>query len=144
MKILFIGTTGVHHTLVAANIFLGRLDKPDFKFIEGYADNYKDLTGDPILINDDGNQVYTLGVGRELEVGDRAIKSFIELLDCSSQDLIVQQISIKGEKLLLLLKFIPEYLGGKTIGTIISNIVIRKQFSKILQDVTRLKEQMSY
>jgi hypothetical protein len=144
VKILFIGTTGVHHTLVAANIFLGRLDEADFTMIKGYADNYKDLTGFPILISDDGNenQVYTLGVGRELKVAHKAINQFIELLDCSSKDLIVQPVTIKGETLLLLLKKIPEYLGGKIIGPFISSMIIKKQFSHILKDVSRLKEHL--
>jgi hypothetical protein len=144
VKILFIGTTGVHHALVAANIFLGRLSQPDFSKIEGYADNYNDMSGYPILVNDDGkdNQVYTMGVGRELKVAHRAIGQFIELLGCSSKDLIVHPISVKGETLLLLLKILPEAFGGKIFNTFISNLVIKRQFSNISNDVNRFKEKL--
>ncbi|MGI5921398.1 MAG: DUF3189 family protein [Syntrophomonadaceae bacterium] len=144
MKILFIGTTGVHHTLVAAHLFLGRLHKSDFHLVEGYADDHLDESGFPILVDDDGkgNQVYALGVGREVQVAERAIGQLVELLGYTSRDLIVHPVTIKGETLLLLLKLIPEALGGKIFSSFISKLLIKNQFSNIANNVANLKKQL--
>lgn len=145
MKILFIGTTGVHHALIAAHIFLGRLTKPDFRLVEAFCDNAKDASGYPILIYDDvkGNQVYTLGVGKDVALGKKAIEQMVDLLGYTSQDLLVKPVSIKGEKLLLLLSKIPDFLGGTQLNMFVGDRLLKREFSSIVEDINRLKVQIN-
>lgn len=144
MKIMFIGTTGVHHALIAANIFLNRINEPRFKLVRGYADNQLDLDGHPILVDDDGqgNQIYTLGVGKNLDVGKKVFEHFVQLLGESQESLTIKPVPIKGEKIFLLLQKIPEALGGKIINPFVSNIIIKRQFPQLVEDVNVFKQQL--
>ena len=65
MKIIFLGTTGVHHTLLAANLYLTD-EICDPARMQDFADQRKDHDGKPIYVGRDekGNEVYTLGQAR--------------------------------------------------------------------------------
>ncbi|HWP96620.1 MAG TPA: DUF3189 family protein [Syntrophomonadaceae bacterium] len=144
MKVLFLGTSGVHHPLVAANLFTGRFLSHDLRMIKGFCDSYYDESGDPIYVAEDssGNEVYALGVGSEVEVGQRSIEGLRELLGCTSQDLVVKSIFLPGEKVMYYMNKIPKSLGGKHINMFVSNIIIKRNFKQIKKLVDDLQAEI--
>ncbi len=73
MIILLVGTTGVHHTLVAAHLYLQNIPAREFTQLNGYCDLSLECSGFPVNIGCDryGNSVYTLGLGRLSTVSAR-------------------------------------------------------------------------
>ncbi|MEN6390416.1 MAG: DUF3189 family protein [Syntrophomonas sp.] len=144
MKIIFLGTSGVHHPLIAANIFLGRLHKSDFRFARGFCDTYHDESGYPIFIDkdQDGNEVYTLGVGPETEVGYKSIKNLADLVGYPEKELNIKTISIPGERLVYYAGKIPKLIGGRYINQYLSNYLIGKEFSHIKEEVDELRHDL--
>lgn len=142
MKILFLGTSGVHHPLIAANIFLGRLHKPDFRFVRGFCDTYHDQSGYPIFIDHDqeGNEVFTLGVGPEVDVGYKSIEALAELVGYPENQLSIKTVSIPGERLVYYAGKIPKYIGGRYINEYLSRYLIGKEFPRLKQEVEELRE----
>ena len=90
MIIVLPGTTAVHHTLVAAHLYLNTINAPDFGRLDGYCDMSMDYSGYPLYIGNDkyGNQVYTLGLGRLVEVGCHAIHNFMQIMGIDSSQLL--------------------------------------------------------
>ncbi len=145
MKIIFLGTTGVHQALIAANIYLGQLNDNNFKMIKGFGDVAKDKSGFPIFIDEDekGNQVYTLGAGRDVLIGKKSIEDLVQILGYSSRDLIVKPLCIKGEKIIWLLSKIPDILGGKLWNRYLSKYILKKELNHIRKDVEEFKISLS-
>ena len=137
MKIVFLGTTGVQHSLIAAHIYLGQLGSEDFRSLKYYCDLSQESSGFPLFIGDDarGNQVYSLGVGKDLQMGQKTIENFLAILGFSSQDLILRPVSIKAEKFLACLGKIPRYLGGRKINLFFSDIILRQELTTIKENV---------
>jgi hypothetical protein len=137
MKIVFLGTTGVQHSLIAAHIYLGQLKEQDFRSLEYYCDLSQEPSGFPIFIGDDarGNSVYSLGVGKDLQMGQKTIENLLIILGFSSQDLALRPISIKAEVFLACLGKIPRYLGGTKITLFFSNIILRQELAAIKENV---------
>lgn len=142
MKIIFLGTSGVHHPLIAANIFLGRLHKPDFRFVRGFCDTYHDENGYPIFIDkdQDGNEVYTLGVGLEMEAGYKSIQNLASVLGYPEGELHLKTISMPGESLVYYAGKIPKLIGGRYINEYLSRYLIGKEFSRIKKEVDELRD----
>lgn len=141
MKILFLGTSGVHHPLIAAHIFLERLHKPDFRFVRGFCDTYHDESGYPIFIGSDqnGDEVYTLGVGTETEVSYKSIKNLADLVGTEGE-LTLKAVSMPGERLLYYAGKIPQLIGGRYINEYLSNYLIGKEFSRIKEEVDEFRK----
>jgi len=104
MNIIFLGTTGVHHVLVAAHLYLGEEISEDLSNIKDFNDLEKELTGYPIFVGEDGdnNQVYVLGAGLEVQMVKRSIEQLTEIMGVPRDNLLVQPIYIKLDKLFLL------------------------------------------
>jgi len=101
LNILFIGTTGIHHTLIAAYLYLG-YSITNFCDLKFWGDKDKEKRGNPLYLDNDamGNKVYVVGVGQDVLMGKRSIQQLVNLLHFSEQDLIVKPIFIKSEKML--------------------------------------------
>lgn len=144
MKILFIGTSGVHHPLIAANVFLGRLHKPDFRFVRGFCDTYHDESGYPIFIAQDqaGNEIYTLGVGPEVDIGCKSIEALAELVDYPDNQLSIKRVSMRGERLVYYAGKIPKVIGGRYINEYLSRYFIGRGFSRLQEEVEEFRERL--
>jgi hypothetical protein len=140
MDIVFLGTTGVHHTLIAANLYLNNI--PDGKYfdIANYADPTMEKKGVPILIGEDdqGNRIYSVGGGKDLVMARKSIEDLVVLLGFSSRDLLVEPISVRGDKVLPILCRIPLALGGRLWSRLGSIILIKGQLNQIRQTVEGL------
>lgn len=146
MKIIFLGTTGVHHGLIGANIYLNRLNKSEFAFVEGFCDVAKDESGFPIYIDDDenGNQIYTMGAGKDVLMVKKSIEDLVSILGCSSSDLLVKPVSIKGERMISFISKIPGILGGSHINLFISNLILKREFHSIFEDVEKFRAELNH
>lgn len=135
MNILFLGTSGVHHALIAANIYL---KKPvaDFNSIQNFANVSLESSGFPIYVGKDkqGNQVYSLGAG-DVETAKKSIEDLRNVLGRSANDLVVKPVSIKGENLLSMLNLIPASLGGRLWHKLIPALILKSQLKTICRDI---------
>jgi stage V sporulation protein SpoVS len=131
MTIIFLGTSGVHHTLIAANIYL---KKPvtDLNSIPDFANIDLESSGFPIYVGEDkqGNQVYSLGAG-DVEMAKKSIEDLRNILGYSAHDLVVKPVSVKGEKLLALLNHIPASLGSRLWHSLIPALILKSQLKTI-------------
>lgn len=136
MNIIFLGTSGVHHALIAANIYLKKT-VTDFNSIPDFANIALESSGFPIFVGEDnqGNQVYSLGAG-DVEMAKKSIEDLRNVLGCPANDLIVKPVSVSGEKLLALLNHIPTSLGGRLWHNLIPALILKSQLKKIDPDCT--------
>jgi hypothetical protein len=140
MKIIFIGTTGVHQALLAANIFLGRVSNhQDIDSIDWF-NTSKDPSGFPIFIGQDscGNRVYTIGAGGDVLIAQKAIEDLVRILGFSNRDLIVKPINTPGSLAILAA---VRLLGGKASQPV-SRFIIKREFSRIKEDIQLFKSQL--
>jgi hypothetical protein len=146
MNILFLGTTGVHHTLVAANFFLSKPQTNDLKKLTFWDNREKNLSGYPIFIDYDnkGNKIYSLGCGWEVMMTQRSIQDLVKILNSSDKDMTVKPIFIKRERLLLALHKIGRFpLINRLIQDII-NYLIKKELTSIKQQVEEFKGEVRF
>jgi hypothetical protein len=134
MKIIFLGTTGIHHTVIAANAHLKfPLDKP-FYNPEEFGNLELEATGFPIYIGEDnnGNQIYSLGAGRDIAMAKKTIEDLTTILGYPD-DLLVKPVSVRGEQLFAIIKSIPVALGGRLWNKLIPAIILKSQLKAIYQ-----------
>jgi len=139
MKIIFYSYSGVHSALLAGAAYLGRLSDQKAASIQfsevpffGYKENKSQLR----YLGEDkkGNQIFSLGVQGEIELIPKSIKSFLEILDISSNEMVMintySNLSILsrwGEKLAR---------GGLTIlGNHLFCLGLKKDFPILLKEV---------
>ena len=144
----------MHHPLVAAHVYLGTINAPDFARLGGYCEMSLDNSGYPLEIGNDphGNQVYTLGLGRLIDVGSRAIHDFVRILGIEEGELLLQEIRIPGELDIWAASkasWLPGGMGSR-INRLISNYVLTREFpliqrqvSALTRHVTRLRKEMN-
>lgn len=137
MIIIFLATTGVHHSLIAAYIFLERLNETNFKMLPDFSNIKKDYSGFPIFIDKDSqdNRIYSLGAGKEVLMTQKTIEDLVNVMGFSSEELVVKPVRIKGEQLLRFAEKIPGILGGEAISRVLSEYVVKKEFYRIVKEV---------
>ncbi len=145
MKIMFIGTSGVHHPLLAAYSYLDKSVK-NLDDMAAFGDARLDAAGLPVFVGEDfhGNQVYTLGLGKEVLLGKKSIDDLIAILGFSSHDLAVKPVSVKIEKWLPGLNKISLLLGNNYMARRLSYRFLMKQQREISKDVENFKQELIY
>lgn len=118
MNILFIGTIGVYHALVAARLFMGIDNRRELLSMPELGNHTMEDSGNPIYAGKDqrGNSVYCLGVGADVPMVKKTIAQFLEILGFSNQDLIVKTIQAKNERMIFKLYQLSKLPGFHTIG----------------------------
>lgn len=141
MNILFLGTTGVHHTLVAAHEYLGTLQNNDCRSIQYFADNEREESGYPNFIGFDsiGNKVYTLGGGSDIPMVKKAIEQLVDILGYSEKELLVKPISINNDKLILVLHKLAQIPFLKSLSLYLINYLLQQEIPSIRNHVQEMK-----
>ncbi len=105
MKIVFLGTIGIYHPVLAAHLYLNGDWGQDIANLKGWGDFRQEASGDPILVgcDQDGNQVYGLGAGIEVEMTRRTIEQLTGILGHDQEELVIQTISVGAERVLIYL-----------------------------------------
>ncbi|NLW45175.1 MAG: DUF3189 family protein [Syntrophomonadaceae bacterium] len=148
MIILLVGTTGVHHTLVAAHLYLKKnISAGEFAHLDGYCDLSLEGSGFPIAIGCDGygNNVYTLGLGRLVEIGNRAINGFSQIMGFDSSQLLIRELRIPGDLDIWAASkanWMPMGMGN-AINRLVADRVISREFKRIKSEALRLTEQVA-
>lgn len=137
MKILFLGNTAVHTSLLAASIYLGQLPTGDFWQIKQFADLEQDRTAYPVQVGTDRNgiEVYTLGAGRELAMTKKSLEHLRDVLGCAPDDLIVETVSLKGDSLIMAFNWLPPGWGRNLIHGLIARLLYKPQLPKLVRQV---------
>jgi len=142
MNILFIGTTGIHHTLIAAHLFLDHLNEQDYDDLEFWGDWAKEELGSPLFVGHDemGNKVYVLGVGWDVLMAQKSIEQLDKLLNNDLPDLIVKPVFIKRERVLLFLHRLGRRKKlNQLVQSLITNL-LKWEFITIQKQVERFRE----
>ena len=136
MNILFLGTSGVHHALIAANVYL-KNPVADFNSLTDFANRDLESSGFPIYVGQDkeGNRVYSMGAGSDVDMAKKSIEDLRNVFGYSANDLVVKPVSVKGEKLLALLKLIPASLGGRLWHKLLPALILKSQLKNIYRDI---------
>jgi hypothetical protein len=137
MNILFIGTTGIYHTLIAAHLYLGKPEPDNFNNIKFWGNRSEEALGYPLFVDYDEqrNRVYSLGVGRNVPMATKSIKQLLEILNCTESDLIVKPVYIKRERLLLFLHQIGRFKLIQHLLLPIIGYILKIEFASINQQV---------
>ncbi|MDD3272393.1 MAG: DUF3189 family protein [Syntrophomonadaceae bacterium] len=136
MNIIFLGTSGVHHALIAANVYL-KNPVADFNSLTDFANRDLESSGFPIYVGQDkeGNRVYSMGAGSDVDMAKKSIEDLRDVLGYSTHDLVVKPVSVKGEKLLTLLNHIPASMGGSLWHRLIPALILKSQLKAIYQNI---------
>ena len=146
MDIIFLGSTGVHHALLAANMYLGRVNElSDLRYIKGLYDYSKDVSGFPIYIGKDieGNRVYTLGGGKEIWLTKKSIEQLLNMFGYSEHDLMVRTVNLIGDKIIHSLNKIPGLLGRHYLNMYLSGFIVKRNFAKLKQETEEFKSRLN-
>lgn len=144
MVIIFIGTTGVHHALIAANLYIRNMNLNHVFLSANFCDITKENIGYPIFIgtDEDGNEVYSLGVGNEIKMAQITISNLREILGFDESKLVVFPVRIKGEWLVNLISKLPPFLGLGYIHSLVVKYLIKGQMQLIYQQIDEAKNQV--
>lgn len=144
MNLIFIATTGVHHALVAAQIYLGRLEKDDFRLVRHFADKNLDQNGNLLYIGQDvdGTEIYCLGAGKEYQMMAHIMTEIRDVLGFASEDLVVKPVSIPGDRIIQVVSMIPHVMGGRKLNLVVSNAIIARHFETLKAEVKGFKKQL--
>lgn len=142
MKVLFLGTTGVHHTLVAAQIYIKASIPYEIYNIPDFADQEKDHAGHPIFVghDKDGNDIYSLGAGRDVLMAKKSIEEFVGVLGFYPHDLLVKPIQVRGDIFFPFLNKLSTVIGGKSIGRLLARYLETSQIGRIKDQVEGFKD----
>lgn len=143
MNILFIGTCGVYHPLIAAHLHLNTLNTEDYRKLKYFADQKIEASGKPLYLGTDyqANNVYTLGVGPDVDMVKKSLEDLRFILGASADELQIVPIVIKSQLLLLILHKISavkmlEYLLLPCIAYLLEKQlpIIKQQLNLALGD----------
>lgn len=146
MNILFLGATGVHHTLIAAYLYLGKPVPAYPRDIKFWDDRSQEAEGYPLFIDQDEqhNSVFSLGAGMNVQMAARSIEQLVDILNYTENDLIVKPIYIKQERLLILLHQIGRFGVINRLVAPVIDYILAKEFSTINQQIEEFKNQVRF
>jgi len=140
--IVLLGTTAVHQTMVAAYLYLNKINEVDFGRIEGYGDITLDDEGAPILIGADeaGNQVYTMGIGGNIEIGYRAITEFLQVMSVPVDTMLVYPVRMPGETIIWLIAKISRIPWG--VGSVLNLNITKLIINRCIDSIHSTTEDL--
>jgi hypothetical protein len=144
LKIIFIGTTGVHHALVAAHLLSGWDCHGKCSSLAGFGDKVLEDSGKPFMVYEDGEgtQIYSLGVGKDVKLAERAIGQFIDILGFKPADYLIEPVSLPEEKLLWWLIKMPDHAWLRTVNSYLADKLIKWHLKHIIQSVRQAEGRM--
>ena len=146
MKIVFLGTIGIYHPILAAHLYLGRELDGNNSRLSGWGDFSQEGSGDPISVGQDrfGNQVYALGAGAEVTMTRNTIEQLVEILGHSPDEVLIKTISVQPEKALIYL-----YRAGslhmlqKPINAVVARL-LKPEYPSLQRQVDEFKAEARF
>lgn len=135
MKVLFVGTSGVHQALVAAHLFLGNYNLEDVTSSPYFANIQMERAGSPIYVGTKkrDQDVYVLGVGPEVKMAEKTLKGLIGIWGFDKSNFAIISINIKGERVIAFASRLPHCL--RFVHIFIVKAIIKVQLDKINRQV---------
>jgi len=146
MKIVFLGTIGIYHPILAAHLYLGRELNDDNSHLSGWGDFSQEDSGYPILVGQDslGNQVYALGAGIEVTMTRETIKQLVEILGHSPDELLIKTISVQTEiALIYLYRMAALRILQKPINAVVARL-LRPEYASLQRQVDEFKAEARF
>ncbi len=146
MKLVFLGTIGIYHPVLAAHLYLDHELGNDNSHLPGWGDFSQEGSGDPILVGQDslGNEVYALGAGVEVTMTRKTIEQLVEILGHSPDEILIKTISVQSEKALIFL-----YRAGslhvlqKPINAVVSRL-LKPEHPSLQRQVNEFKAEAGF
>jgi len=144
MKIIFLGNTAVHASLIAANIYLGNLKDNKFQMLKGFGDIDNDTPNFPVYIgrDEEGAQVYTLAGGRHVFMVKKSLEELRGILGCTPNELLIKAVSTRWDGIISFINRVPSAAGGNFLKYKVSNVLLRQEYDKIYQDTIDFKSRI--
>lgn len=146
MIIVFLGTIGIYHPVLAAHLYLDRELNDDHSQLSGWGDFSQEDSGDPILVGWDsfGNQVYALGAGIEVTMTRETIQQLVEILGHSPDEVFIKTISVQSEKALIYLYRMGSLpMLRKPVNAVVARL-LRPEYPSLQRQVDEFKAEARF
>jgi methyl coenzyme M reductase subunit C-like uncharacterized protein (methanogenesis marker protein 7) len=142
MNIIFLGSTGVHQTLLAAYLHLDLLSGQDYQLLPHFNDYKLEASGRPLYIGSDteGRNIHSLGVGDNVEMIAKTIEQLRIILDSSADELEIIPINIKPQRLISLIHQLARFASLKPLSSKLIAHLVSKEYDPIMQQIPRLNK----
>jgi hypothetical protein len=143
MNILFIGTTGIHHVLLAAHQYL-EINESDLRRLKHWGDRAGEASGQPLYVDRDreGNRVFTVGVGRNIAMAEKSISQLLQMLMVTDQEMLVRPIYSRYDRLWLWLNRLDGWsLTRAMVGKLIVALLHRES-SQLKRQIEQIKNEV--
>lgn len=141
-NIIYLGSTGVHQTLLAANLHIDPQFGRDYQDLPHFNDYQQEAGGHPIYIGSDkeGRRIHTLGVGSDVEMVRKTIDQLRIILDSSADELQLIPIIIKSQRLIALIHQLSRLAYLKPLSSRLICYLLRKEHDHIRQQISEFTE----
>lgn len=141
MKIIFLGNTASHASLIAAKIYLGKLNENKLQMPKAFEHNEKDTSDFPVYIgrDEEGTQVYTLAGGRHVFMVKKSLEDLRDILGCAPNELLIKVVATKWDGIISFISKVPSATGVSFLKYQVSNVLLRHEYDKIYQDTIEFK-----
>jgi hypothetical protein len=143
MNILFIGTTGIHHVLLAAHQYLG-IDGMDFSGFKYWGDHQREGSGRPLFLDRDnrGNKVFAVGVGPSIAMAEKSISQLLQILKVPEQEIIVKPIYSRYDPLWGWLYRLETWAATRRAANGIIEYLLRRDSDRIKSQVEEFQKEV--
>jgi len=140
MNIIFLGTTGVHQTLLAAGMYIDPKFNRSYHTLSYFNDYQQEAGGHPIYIGRDyaGRRVHSLGVGADVEMVSKTINQLRIILDSPAGELQLIPIMIKSQRLISWLHKFARLAWLKPLSSYLIVLLLNREYDQIRQQIPRL------
>lgn len=132
MNILFIGSSGVYQTVLAANLHMDTIPT-DYKQLPCFGDYNMEQSGQPLFMGIDnyGNRIYALGVGSDVGMVQKCLEQLVTILGASADDLLVIPILIRSQGSISFLQQVSRWRALRPLSIALIIKLLKKDLPSI-------------
>ncbi|HPT69676.1 MAG TPA: DUF3189 family protein [Syntrophomonas sp.] len=137
MNIIFLGSTGVHQSLLAASVYINPQSSHSCKKLPYFNDFQQDAGGHPIYIGRDhaGRRIHSLGVGSDVKMVSRTIDQLRIILDSSAEELKLVPIMIRSQRLISWLHHLARLSWLKPLSSYLIAGILNREYDNIRRQI---------
>lgn len=142
MNVIFLGSTGVHQTLLAAGAYIDPEFNSSYHNLPHFNDYCKEAGGHPIYVGRDcaGRRVHCLGVGKDVKMVNKTINQLRIILDSSAEELQIIPIIIKTQRQILWLHKLARLNWLKPLSSYLIALLLKWEYENIRQQIPRVPD----
>ena len=137
MNIIFLGSTGVHQSLLAASVYIDPQSNRSCQTLPYFNDFQQDAGGHPIYIGRDhkGRRIHSLGVGSDVKMVGKTIDQLRIILDSSAEELQLVPIMIRSQRLISWLHQLARMSWLKPLSSYLIAGILNREYDNIRRQV---------